>query len=208
MSNKLKISFAITCHNELEELKRLIPFLLVFKEEQDEIVVLYDTTNGTEDVLSFLGTYEHKIHVTGDSFEGNFADWKNKLTSYCGGDYIINIDADEMPHEILMNNIHVILEENPVDVVLVPRVNTVEGLTDAHIQKWGWQVNEHGWVNWPDYQMRVYRNDESIRWQNKVHETLIGHTTISNLPLMEELALYHPKTIDRQEKQNAYYNTL
>ena len=28
------------------------------------------------------------------------------------------------------------------------------------------------------------------------------------LPDMEGLALYHPKDIKRQEKQNAYYNTL
>jgi hypothetical protein len=28
------------------------------------------------------------------------------------------------------------------------------------------------------------------------------------LPLLEEWALYHPKTIDRQEKQNEYYDTL
>ena len=40
------------------------------------------------------------------------------------------------------------------------------------------------------------------------HEKLEGHKTYGALPPMEDLALYHPKTIDRQEKQNNYYNTL
>jgi len=107
-----------------------------------------------------------------------------------------------------MDNIHEILEANDVDVILVPRVNTVEGLTQDHIQKWGWRVDEKGWVNFPDPQWRIYRNSESIRWENKVHEKLVGYETISNLPWMEELSLYHPKEIERQEKQNEYYDTL
>jgi len=37
---------------------------------------------------------------------------------------------------------------------------------------------------------------------------LEGYKTLSYLPLEEEYSLYHPKTIDRQEKQNSYYDTL
>jgi len=126
----------------------------------------------------------------------------------CTGEYIFQIDADEMPHQTLIQNINDILEMNNVDVVLVPRVNTVEGLTQEHINKWGWILNESGWVNWPDPQWRIYRNTEEIRWENKVHEKLTGYKTISNLPSNPTLALHHPKTIERQEKQNAYYETL
>jgi hypothetical protein len=95
-----------------------------------------------------------------------------------------------------------------VDVLLVPRVNTVEGLTQEHIQKWGWVVDNQGWVNYPDFQWRIYKNTPDIKWINKVHERLIGYKTISNLPQIEECSLYHPKTIERQEKQNNYYDTL
>ena len=206
----MRISYSLTVCNEYSEIQSLIPFLLKHKQPQDEIVVLFDSKNGTSDVKEYLtlNSVNNEFIWHPYEFAGHFANMKNQLTAYCSGDYIFNIDADEMPHEMLMNNIHAILEDNPVDVILLPRVNTVVGLTQEHIQKWGWKVNEHGWVNWPDYQMRVHRKDDSIKWQNKVHETLIGHNTISNLPLMEELALYHPKTIDRQEKQNNYYNTL
>jgi glycosyltransferase involved in cell wall biosynthesis len=143
-------------------------------------------------------------------FQGHFADWKNKLTSFCKGDYIFQIDADEYPNELLINHLPDLLELNPDnDVYLVPRVNTVDGLTQEHIDKWGWRVMANGWINWPDYQWRIWKNNAEIKWINKVHERLDGFKTYAQLPAdTEALALYHPKTIDRQIKQNAYYDTL
>ena len=207
----MKISYAVTVCKEFLEIQRLLQSLLTLKQPQDEIVVLWDSKNGDPMVESYL----RKMNVEKTlflwypyEFDGHFADLKNELTKHCSGDYIFQIDADEYPHETLMDNIHEILEANDVDVILVPRVNTVDGLTQDHIQKWGWNVNEKGWVNFPDPQWRIYKNSESIRWENKVHEKLVGYDTISNLPWMEELSLYHPKDIDRQERQNEYYDTL
>lgn len=206
----MKLSYSIPVCNELSEIKRLIPFLLQTKQPDDEVVVLFDSTNGSDEVKDYLmnASERGEFKWYDYPFDGHFGNMKNHLTSLCSGDYIFQIDADEIPNEALMLNIHAILEENEVDVVLVPRVNTVEGLTDEHIKKWGWNVDENGWVNFPDYQWRLYKNKKSIQWQNKVHETLIGYNTISNLPSIEELSLYHPKTIDRQVKQNAYYDAL
>ena len=206
----MKLSYSIPVCNELSEIKRLIPFLLQTKQPDDEVVVLFDSTNGSDEVKDYLmnASERGEFKWYDYPFDGHFGNMKNHLTSLCSGDYIFQIDADEIPNESLMLNIHAILEENDVDVVLVPRVNTVEGLTDEHIKKWGWNVDENGWVNFPDFQWRLYKNKKSIQWQNKVHETLIGYNTISNLPSIEELALYHPKTIDRQVKQNAYYDAL
>ena len=205
----MKISYAITVCNELEEIKRLVSFLLLHKSKQDEIVILFDEENGTQIVKDYLTSIAHQATVAVHDFENHFADWKNLLTSYCSGDYIFQIDADEMPTEDLINNLPYILEINPeVDVFLVPRVNTVEGLTQEHIRQWRWMVNEKGWVNFPDYQWRIYRNNSSIKWKNKVHEVLEGFKTSTLLPAEEEYCLYHPKTIDRQEKQNNYYDTL
>lgn len=207
----MKISYAVTVKDEFLEIQNLLQKLITLKQPQDEIVVLWDSKNGDKQVETYL----RKMNVEKTyfvwhpyEFDGHFGNLKNELTKHCSGDYIFQIDADEYPHEVLMDNIHAILEENDVDVVLVPRVNTVEGLTSDHIQKWGWNVNETGWVNFPDPQWRIYRNSESIRWENKVHEKLVGYDTISNLPWAEELSLYHPKQIERQERQNAYYDTL
>jgi len=209
-NKKIQITYAISVCNEHTEIQRLISFLLKNKQLQDTIVVLFDSKNGSTAVEEFLRAKS----INGEflwlpyEFDGHFANMKNKLTSLCDGDYIFNIDADEIPNEKLMENIHWILEENDVEVVVVPRVNTVDGLTETHIQKWRWNVNEKGWVNWPDYQMRIYKNIDKIKWENKVHERLTGFSTISNLPELEEFVLYHPKSIDKQVIQNAYYNTL
>ena len=134
---------------------------------------------------------------------------KNKLTEKCTGDYIFQIDADEMITEVLIGNLPSILKNNPDnEVYLVSRVNTVSGLTQEHITKWRWNIDKEGRVNWPDYQWRIWKNKPEIKWVNKVHEKLEGFKTFSPLPQHPELALQHPKTIERQEKQNAYYDTL
>ena len=207
----MKISYAITVCNEKLEVKRLVDFLLANKRKQDEIVVLYDQKNGDEEIINML-TKLNKLpnfQVWRGFFEGHFADWKNKLTEYCSGDYIFQIDADEIPNETLLKFLPVLLESNPLnEVYLVPRINTVEGLTQEHINKWKWNVNEDGWINWPDYQWRIWKNLLDIKWKNKVHEVLEGFKTYAPLPSEEAFALYHPKDIKRQEKQNDYYDTL
>ena len=208
----MKISYAITVCDEFLEIQKLVPFLLKNKRPQDEIVILFDQKNGDTELLSYLLKFNKLPNVQtwrGLNFKGHFANWKNKLTEYCEGDYIFQIDADELPNELLIQNLPVILESNPDnEVYLVPRVNTVEGLTSEHIQMWGWNVNDKEWVNWPDYQWRIWKNKPGIKWKNKVHEVLDGHKSYAALPSQEEFALYHHKDIKRQEKQNLYYNTL
>ena len=207
----MRISYAITVCNEYEEIQKLISTLMLNMREEDEVVVLFDEKNGTANVWGYLRDLEAQdcIKLESESFDNHFANWKNYLTGICSGDYIFQIDADEYPSDILIENIHQIITENTDnEVYYVPRVNTVEGLTEEHIDKWRWNINEEGWVNWPDYQMRIWKNKPEISWKNKVHEVLQGYQTFSALPAMEELALYHPKEIKRQEKQNKYYDTL
>ena len=208
----MTISYAITVCNEFVEIQRLVHFLLKNKRVQDTIVILYDSKNGDPEIETFLRSHsinkEFAWHK--GEFNGNFADWKNKLTRLCNGDYIFQIDADEMPNELLISHLPELIELNPDnEVFLVPRINTVEGLTEEHVAKWGWNVNDKGWVNWPDYQWRIWKKKPEIEWVNKVHEKLTGFTIYSMLPAdTEALSLYHPKTIKKQEKQNEYYDTL
>ena len=205
----MKISYAITVCNELEEIKRLVDFLSLHKRDEDEIVILLDHSDGKDEVYKYLLTLPQDVVNYRDTFKGHFADWKNQLTSYCTGDYIFQIDADEMPNEDFMYVLPNILELNPeADAFRVPRINTVEGLTQEHIEKWRWRVDINGWVNFPDYQWRIYKNSGKIKWKNKVHEVLEGYKVIAELPAEEQYSLYHPKTIARQEKQNNYYDTL
>ena len=205
----MKISYAVTVCDEFVEIQRLITLLLKNKRPQDEIVVLIDQSKGTQEVLTYLDTIRGvEGRLVSDRFEGHFADWKNLLTANCTGDFIFQIDADEIPHIDLIQNLPSLLETNQeVDVYVVPRINTVSGISEEHIKKWGWRV-ENDRINFPDYQWRIYRNSPSIKWINKVHEKLDGFKIYSTLPAQDEFCLLHPKTIERQEKQNNYYNTL
>ena len=204
----MKISYAITVCNELEEVKRLIPHLLEYKREEDEIVVMLDISNQTPDIINYLQKqrYDGIITLQGEYFDGHFADWKNKLKELCTGDYIFQIDADELPTQELITDLHLILGGNDIDLFLVPRDNKVKGITDKHIQKWGWKVDNLGRINFPDYQTSIYKNSPEIKWVNKVHERIEGYKTYAALP--HEYFMHHIKTIERQEKQNSYYDTL
>ena len=204
------ISYAITACNEHVELDRLLGQLTEHIRPEDEIIVQVDSMNVTEEVKAVINKYLNKIHhAINSSLMDDFASFKNNLKNHCTKDYIFQIDADEYPHPELLETLPAILLHNPeVDVFLVPRINTVEGLTEQHIQQWRWNVDTHNRVNFPDYQWRVWRNVPEIKWINKVHERLDGFNEYSLLPQSEEYCLFHPKDIKRQEKQNQFYSTL
>ena len=210
----MKISYGITVHNEADELNKLLEFLIHKTRPEDEIVICDDYSNDeTQFVIqSWVQQYGHDdmkvIKVYQRKLDGDFASQKNSVIENCDGDYIFHIDADEIPHENLVDILPEMLETNDVDLVWVPRVNTVKGFTEEHRMKWGWRVTEKGWVNYPDYQARVFRNDEKIRWVRPVHEYINGCKTYAHLQPQEELSSYHQKTIEKQEQQNELYSKI
>ena len=206
----MKISYSILTHNETDSLSELIQFLVKHKDEEDEIVILDDYSDN-EKTSAYLDVVcsIHEIKFEQRHLLKDYAGQKNYLTRMCSGKYIFNLDADELPHKYLIKNIKEILEANPtIDLYWVPRVNTVDGLTEEHIQKWGWKVDENGWINFPDYQGRIWRNRPNIRWEKPVHEQLTGYREHSFLPQEENFCFYHHKEIDRQEKQNEFYEKI
>ena len=206
----MRISYGITVYNEAEELKRLLEILHSSIDDQDEVVVCVD---GDDDAVRFeLDVFSKKfsdsykfMKVYQRKLEKDFATHKNSVIENSMGDYIFHIDADEYPNQILLQQLKQILSINDVDLVWIPRVNTVEGFTQEDVQKWGWRVSEQGWVNYPDYQARVFKNKKEIRWTRPLHEYITGCKTYSHLPPQEELSLYHPKTKQKQEQQNKFY---
>ena len=205
----MKISYAIPVCNEWMQLEYLLNYLFKHKREQDEIVVQCDEGKTTPSVYQVLEEYKDKIQVIEFPLNKDFASFKNNLKEHCSGDYIFQIDADEYPDEYLMDTIEWLITNNPgVDIFWVPRINTVKGLTPEHIEKWGWRVDPDGKVNFPDYQCRIMKNVKRIKWKNKVHEVLTGYKTESQIPANKEFCIHHPKTIERQEDQNAFYDTI
>jgi len=212
--NNLTISYGITAYNEHEEMDRLLSIIEKFKKEHDEIVILIDDTNPVPtELMIVIDEYSkepnNNLSVHYHKLNKHFGDHKNYLNSKCQNDWIVNLDADEFPHEFLIKNIHEILESNPeVELFRVPRVNIVENITQDHINRWRWKVNEKGWLQWPDFQSRIFRNTPEIHWTNPVHEVIVGHKTVVALPAEEQFCLYHPKKISKQEQQNQFYSTI
>ena len=211
----MKISYAIPVCTEHVELEKLLEFLTSHIDGDDEIIVQCDQGNTTPEVYKVLDTFKAPVgfkdplKVIEFPLNGHFSNFKNNLKEHCTGDWIFQIDADELPTYFLIKNLKELLKLNPTtEMFLVPRVNTVEGLTQEHINKWRWNVNESGWVNWPDYQTRIIQNGPQIKWQGKVHEQIIGISTKGVLPMEEEWSLYHSKNIIKQEIQNNFYDSL
>lgn len=206
------ISYTITVCNEEKEINSLLHFISNRMRDTDEIVVQMDSESVTDAVRGVIEQYKQKIKslvVIEYPLNNNFADFKNNLKKHCSKDWIFNIDADELPAGTLMENIYTILEDNhEVEMLLVPRWNIVDDITEEHIIKWRWTIDKKGRINWPDFQTRIYRNVDNIVWQNKVHERLIGFNSYSALPEEDEYCLFHSKTIERQEKQNDFYTKL
>lgn len=220
----MKISYAITVKDELPELTSLCNRLDRWLQDVSydaEIVILRDDCYIQDaplfaNIMRFLGDVSHVpgYRVVYRAFDDDFSAHKNFLNSKCMGDYIFQIDADEYPSTALVQFLGELIEQNPVtDLFWVPRINTVEGLTQRHIDMWGWRVEkmeniELPIINWPDPQSRIYRNDPKIHWVNKVHEHIEGAEKYTRLPAEPIWALYHPKTIAKQEQQNAKYATI
>lgn len=206
------ISYTITACNEDRELDKLLYTLSKNITENDEVVVQLDSEKTTDDVRKICSVYQEKIpsmKVIEFPLNDNFSAFKNNLVNHCSKEWIFNIDADEIPAQNLFGIIHDVLEQNSsVEMFWVPRWNTVEGITDEHIKRWNWRYDEFGRINWPDWQTRIYKNKPSIRWQNKVHERLSGHESYTFLPEEKEWCLFHNKTIQKQEKQNNYYDGI
>lgn len=209
-ARRIRVSYGITVCNEAVELERLILFLLLHKDPRDQIVVLQDSTQPDAWVSDLLNRYRHKITYQSARLDGDFATFKNNLLRLAAGDYLFQIDADEVPTETLLRSLKSVLQKHKqADCLAIPRINLVKGLTQAWIDAWQWQVDSQGRINYPDYQVRIFRLNQRIRWKNKVHEELEGQQHCHFLPAdTDDFCLLHLKDIDRQKRQNDFYQSL
>ena len=208
----MKISYAVTVVNEIKEIQQLLPILIENKLDTDEIVVQYDNQKVTVEVLEYLNdlVYDKKINkLIGYPLNGDFGTYKEYLNQNCEGDWVFQLDADELLEPELIKNLGTILAGNPsIEMFYIPRINIVNGITQEHITKWGWNVNEKGWINFPDVQGRLYQKKQSMFWNGKVHEAVQGFESYSIFPQDEIYCIKHIKEIEKQEKQNALYETI
>lgn len=246
----MKLSIAVCTHNEGHYVHTLLKRLTEVAKRNPpgmyEIVVVDDFSTDQHTLDALLTAHTRGIMLHQHALNGDFATHKNFMNSVCTGDWILNLDADETLSDAFLDTIPLYIESNPeVDAYWLPRVNTVDGLTLKHVQKWGWVLTtlpeftkakvidpasaeyellkaynfviseENGFVTyhqpiiqWPDMQLRLYRNTPDIRWEGRVHETLRGYENYTSFPTHPDYAILHHKEIARQEVQNDYYETI
>lgn len=208
MSDKTTVSFAITTHNETDSFDRLLHVLLNIIDFSVHELVIADDHSSHPKTLEILKKAKSKgAKVLMQPLKDDFSAHKNALKTACSKEYIFSLDADEIPSLMLLRELDQILQHGS-DAYALARVNIVEGITQKHIDRWNWSMNQEGWVNWPDWQVRLFRNTPEISWEGHVHEKVKGFKEFMYLPRDKGFALYHHKDISRQEQQNAFYAKL
>jgi hypothetical protein len=197
------LSIAICYCGEEREFGNLMYFLSeVVNPEKTEIVVLVDTTK-VKTIDEIKNEYPFAKFFEKD-FEDHFGDHKNFLGEQCEGQYILNIDSDEMPTELLIKNLEIY--DGPHDLLVIPRINICPGYTKSFLEKWGFQINNAGWINWPDWQGRFYK--KGLQWSGKIHEKIEDPQSVARLDEDPRIALLHIKDTKKQNKQNTNYACL
>lgn len=196
----MKLTYTIQVCNESRELFSLLNFLIKVKDDEDNIHVVVDSLHTTDRVKMVLDNFSDKITVFERPFD-NFYDNAMFHNKQATGDYIFGIDADEMPQEGLIKGLKKLLSEGEIDILFIPRINIHPGSTKEFSEKMGFNINRCGWINWPDYQGRVYKNSPEITWTNELHTKLTGSDKVNALGAEPELALWHIKSVEKQESR-------
>lgn len=200
----MNLSYAICACNEYIELGHLLNFLeRVRNHDTSEVIVLVDTSHEDKRVRDVLKEHAN-VRVIERAFDGDFAEHKNFLNKACKGNLIFNIDADEIPQETLIKAVEE-LDVDDFDVLYIPRINICPGYTDEFIKTHKFNVNEIGWINWPDFQGRIYPRNK--KWVGKVHERIEG-SRVKNFSPQPNFALWHIKSVDKQNRQNELYRLI
>jgi glycosyltransferase involved in cell wall biosynthesis len=139
-----KLSVVIITFNEERNIARCIESVLDFA---DEIIVLDSlSTDKTKDIClkyPVVKFYEQK-------FLGHIQQ-KNRAMELASNDYVLSLDADEAPDEILKNNIIKIKQNGSADAYYFNRLTNYLG-------KW---IRYSGW--YPDKKLRLWNKNKG-RW--------------------------------------------
>jgi len=195
----MKITYSIQVCNESRELFSLANFILKVKDDEDNLNIVVDSLHVTDKVRMVLEYFKDRVTVYErpfDSFYKNSQFHKEIAT----GDYVFSMDADEMPQEVLIKNLKKMIEDSNPDSIAVPRINIHPGATAEFLKNSGFHANEVGWINWPDYQVRIYRNSPDVNWSDELHTKLVAQRQIA-INDRPEYAIWHIKSIEKQESR-------
>jgi glycosyltransferase involved in cell wall biosynthesis len=213
----LTLSIVITTHNEGQSyLSPLLTGLCAIAREQpsDFEIVVVDDYSDDPSTVEVLQRFRSDTRFSQHALNRDFAAHKNFANAQCSGEWILQLDGDEYLEPAIIIGLPYVLALNPlVDAYRLARVNTLTDLTPADVRAYGWKLTVlDGYplpvVNFPDPQLRLYRNQPTIRWVSKLHESITGCTRIGSLPAMPQYAIQHHKALDRQVRQIEFYDEI
>lgn len=196
----MKVTYSIQVCNESREIFSLLNFLTKTIDDEDEINVVVDSEHTTDKVRLVLEKFSNRINVFMRPFD-NFHINSQFHIEKASGEYIFGLDADEMPQELLIKNVKNIINNSNAEIIAIPRINIHPGITDEYIKESNYHINEIGWINWPDFQMRIFKKCDYIKCTPELHTKLSGSDKIMALESQPNLALWHIKSIEKQQNR-------
>ncbi len=202
------ITYGITVSNEFLEFKRLIDNLTPYLIDGEDIVVLADSSKVTEEIKSFCKS--RNLIINFYNFKNDFSDFKNTLISLTKNKYLFQIDADEQIPPSLLFMVRKLIVENDCDCLWIPRINIINGHTEKDIVEFNWTFTGKNWIQFPDYQIRVFKANGNIKWHQNVHEEVRGYRNkiVIDFQPIELFSILHVKDISKQIQQNNLYKEI
>ena len=140
---------------------------------------------------------EYNANLIHRKWDDNFEIQKNTSLDAANHEWRIWIDADETYEPIFWNQLCWYIRDannRGVDCINVPRINTVEGITQEFADQQAWNLSYFNWVNYPDYQQRIFKSH--CRFAGRTHERIIN---VKKDAAIVGVHCNHPKTLERQK---------
>lgn len=210
-----------------DETENVIPFLAHLEPYVEEIVLVADGPQpesvgrmeeyvDKEQVAGPTLLQREKIKVLERPLAGDFAGQRNFGQTHCRYDWVLHADLDERFDRALLENLQdIILDMKRAGKAICgfPRLNTLEGVmvNDLPREQWTPQGLQKAGRIPPDQmrhldlQFRLVRRE--VRWQGAVHETPEAGSPQQVMTWLQA-AIRHPKTLARQQRQDARYESI
>lgn len=206
MEASKKISVVIICKNGAAHIERCL--LAAMRISNDVIVYDSGSTDGTQNLVQQAGA-----RLVEGPWLG-FGPTKRKVTELAINDWVLNLDADEIADDTLINNIKEVGFEDEQTVYRLKFINFL-GKQPLRYGEWG-----------NDKHIRVY-NRKQVQWNEaKVHESLVLSSNIKIKDMaghilhytVDDVADYSAKTMrygilnaekyHQAGKQSSYFKIL
>lgn len=124
-----------------------------------EVVVVWDAETVPEREFTCAAPIRHFAQPLED-----FSTQRNRMLAECKGEWILYLDGDEMFSEDVWGLFTACMLVKRLEACYFPRMTLYPD--DNHVKV--------GYGLWPDLQLRLFRNRESVRFIRPVHERLTG----------------------------------